>query len=138
MVVVTILALLATVAITAIEPAADQARFDATTRVLSSLDEALLGTDGLKQVDGTPLISGFVADMGRTPVLQGSAINWTFFSPAGFFAPGERTGKFRVGTTELIVDAQGQSRISMEDYAIALVDELETPRHERTQMTAAY
>ena len=71
-------------------------------------------------------------------VLQGSAINWTFFSPAGFFAPGERTGKFRVGTTELIVDAQGQSRISMEDYAIALADELETPRHERSQMTAGY
>jgi putative NADH-flavin reductase len=71
-------------------------------------------------------------------VLKASDINWTYFSPAGFFEPGERTGKFRLGDSSLIVDSQGQSRISMEDYAIALVDELEDPKHERARFTIGY
>ena len=52
--------------------------------------------------------------------LKQSSIDWTYFSPAGFFEPGERTGKFRLGKDYLITDAQGNSRISFEDYAIAL------------------
>jgi uncharacterized protein len=71
-------------------------------------------------------------------MLLASDINWTYFSPAGFFEPGERTGKFRLGKDSLIMDAKGQSRISMEDYAIALVDELEKPMHERTRFTIGY
>jgi putative NADH-flavin reductase len=71
-------------------------------------------------------------------LLQKSTINWTYFSPAGFFVPGERTGKFRLGTNQLIANEQGDSRISLEDYAIALVDELETPRHERARFTIGY
>jgi len=71
-------------------------------------------------------------------LLQKSNINWTYFSPAGFFVPGERTGKFRLGTNQLIANEQGDSRISLEDYAIALVDELETPRHERARFTIGY
>ncbi len=71
-------------------------------------------------------------------LLQASAIDWTYFSPAAFFEPGERTGKFRLGTTNLISDEKGQSRISMEDYAIALVDELEKPAHRRAQFTVGY
>jgi putative NADH-flavin reductase len=67
-----------------------------------------------------------------------SAINWTYFSPAGFFVPGERTGKFRLGTDQLIANAEGDSRISLEDYAIALVDELESPKHERARFTIGY
>ena len=51
--------------------------------------------------------------------LKKSRIDWTYFSPAGFFEPGERTGKFRLGKDDLITDAQGDSRISFEDYAIA-------------------
>jgi uncharacterized protein len=61
--------------------------------------------------------------------LKQSSIDWTYFSPAAFFEPGERTGKFRLGKDDLIADEKGNSRISMEDYAIALVDELERPRH---------
>jgi len=64
-------------------------------------------------------------------VLRASDINWTYLSPAAFFEPGERTGKFRLGTKELIANDKGESRISMEDYAIAMVDEIEKPRHER-------
>ena len=68
-------------------------------------------------------------------VVRRSDINWTYFSPAAYFEPGERTGKFRLGTNELISDAKGESRISMEDYAIAVVDELEKPQHERERFT---
>ena len=70
--------------------------------------------------------------------LKNSDINWTYFSPAGFFEPGQRTGKFRLGTDQLISDAQGNSRISLEDYAIALVDELEKPAHQRARFTIGY
>ena len=71
-------------------------------------------------------------------LLKQSDINWTCFSPAGFFEPGKRTGKFRLDTDKLVADAQGNSRISMEDYAIALVDELEKPAHERARFTIGY
>lgn len=70
--------------------------------------------------------------------LKDSDVNWTYFAPAAFFGPGERTGKFRLGTDTLISDSAGQSRISMEDYAIALVDELEHPQHLRQRFTIAY
>jgi putative NADH-flavin reductase len=71
-------------------------------------------------------------------LLKKSDINWTYFSPAAFFGPGSRTGKFRLDTDKLVADAQGNSRISMEDYAIALVDELEKPAHERSRFTIGY
>jgi uncharacterized protein len=70
--------------------------------------------------------------------LKQSSVNWTYFSPAGFFEPGERTGKFRLGKDDLIADTQGNSRISFEDYAIALVDELENPQHQRERFTIGY
>jgi hypothetical protein len=65
-------------------------------------------------------------------------LHWTYFSPAAFIQPGERTGKFRLGKDELVADAQGQSRISAEDYAIALVDELEKPQHVQQRFTIGY
>ncbi len=71
-------------------------------------------------------------------LVKQSDINWTYFSPAAFFVPGERTGKFRLGTNQLIANEQSDSRISLEDYAIALVDELESPRHERQRFTIGY
>ena len=71
-------------------------------------------------------------------IFEKSDIDWTYFSPAGFFEPGQRTGKFRLGTNQLIANAQGNSSISMEDYAIALVDELEKPAHRRARFTIGY
>lgn len=71
-------------------------------------------------------------------LLKSSDIQWTYFSPAGFFEPGERTGKFRLGKDALIADASGKSRISFEDYAVALVDELEHPAHVRARFTIGY
>jgi hypothetical protein len=71
-------------------------------------------------------------------LLRGSDINWTYFSPAAFFEPGTRTGKFRLGGDSLIADEKGDSRISLEDYAIALVDELERPAHQCSRFTIGY
>ena len=71
-------------------------------------------------------------------LIKKSGIDWTCFSPAAFFGPGQRTAKFRLGKDQLISDAQGNSKISMEDYAIALVDELENPRNERQRFTIGY
>ena len=65
-------------------------------------------------------------------------LDWTFFSPAALIGPGERTGKFRLGTDQLISDAQGKSAISYDDYAIALVDELEKPKHIGGRFTIGY
>jgi putative NADH-flavin reductase len=65
-------------------------------------------------------------------------IDWTFLSPSAEFVPGRRTGQFRLGDDRLLVDASGRSWISMEDFAIALVDELETPKHRRRRFTVGY
>jgi uncharacterized protein len=70
--------------------------------------------------------------------LEASGADWTYFAPAGLFEPGEKTGKFRLGKDDLIVDASGSSRISMEDYAIAAVDELEWPQHRSERFTIGY
>lgn len=71
-------------------------------------------------------------------VLRGSAINWTCLSPAMLIEPGERTGRFRLGGDDLIWAEDGSSRISMEDFAVALVDEAERPAHERARFTVGY
>ena len=70
--------------------------------------------------------------------LKASDINWTFFSPAMSIAPGKKTGKYQLGKDTVIADAKGTSRTSAEDFAHALVNELETPKYERSQMTIGY
>jgi putative NADH-flavin reductase len=72
------------------------------------------------------------------PLLQASNLDWSCLSPAALIQPGVRTGKFRLGGKQLLADAKGDSRISAEDYAVAMVDELEKPAHVRQQFTAAY
>jgi len=65
-------------------------------------------------------------------------IDWTFLSPSADFEPGKRTGKFRTGDNALLTDTDGRSWISMEDFAVAMVDELEHPRHIRQRFTVGY
>ncbi|WP_338765532.1 NAD(P)-dependent oxidoreductase [Massilia sp. METH4] len=65
-------------------------------------------------------------------------LDWTMLSPAAHLEPGTRTGIFRLGTDSLLADASGNSRISLEDYAVAMIDELERPAHSRTRFTVAY
>lgn len=67
-----------------------------------------------------------------------NSFDWVFFSPAGDIFPGERTGKFRLGKDDLIVDKDGKSRISVEDYAVAMLDEIEMPRHHHERFTIGY
>ncbi|WP_332609211.1 NAD(P)-dependent oxidoreductase [Achromobacter sp. ESBL13] len=69
---------------------------------------------------------------------QEKVLNWTFLSPSAMFEPGERTGSFRLGEDHLLADDEGKSWISMEDYAIALADEIETPQHARRRYTVGY
>ena len=65
-------------------------------------------------------------------------IDWIFLSPAANMTPGERTGKFRIGKDDLVVDVNGDSNISVEDYAVAMVDELEQKHHHKERFTIGY
>jgi putative NADH-flavin reductase len=65
-------------------------------------------------------------------------VDWSYVSPGALLEPGERTGRYRLGGDELLVDEQGRSRITMEDFAIAMLDEAENPRHVRRRFTAAH
>ena len=106
------------------------------------------GAGGLNVAPGVTLIdSGFLPDayqpiakahVKALNVLRQSTIDWTYLAPAAYFSPGERTGQFRLGKDDLIADAEQQSRISMEDYAVALVDELEAPKHRKERFAVAY
>ncbi|WP_447979986.1 NAD(P)-dependent oxidoreductase [Candidatus Nitrospira bockiana] len=73
-----------------------------------------------------------------TMLRQEPTLDWSFLAPSANLAPGQRTGKFRLGTDQLLVDAQGQSRISLEDYAMAMIDEVEQPKHIRQRFTVGY
>jgi uncharacterized protein len=65
-------------------------------------------------------------------------VQWSFFSPNGNFSPGKRTGTYRFGTDKIIVDANGRSAISYEDYAAAMIDEIEKPQYINKHFTAGY
>jgi hypothetical protein len=71
-------------------------------------------------------------------VLRTSNRLWTYFSPAEDIAPGERTGRFRIGGDQPVLDADGRSRISVEDAAVALVDEAELPHFIQRRFTIGY
>ena len=68
---------------------------------------------------------------------QESALDWTLLSPAAVIAPGPRTGQFRLGGDQLLTDANGDSKISVADYAVAIMDELEHPAHSRQRFSVA-
>lgn len=99
---------------------------------------------GLRVVDSGVIpdaIMGGVRSLGEfylNTLMEERDIDWVFFSPAGSLEPGECTGKFRLGKDDLIVDAEGNSRISVEDYALAMVDEPEEPAHHRERFTIGY
>lgn len=95
--------------------------------------------DGLKVVDSDVwpkfLVPIALSHMKLLTALKASAVNWTYISPPLMIDLGERTGHYRTGNDELVIDANGKSQISFEDYAIALVDELENPKHERARFS---
>ncbi len=65
-------------------------------------------------------------------------LDWVFLSPSVMITPGQRTGRFRLGKDHVIYDEKGKSHISLEDYAVAMVDELEHPKHHRERFTVGY
>jgi uncharacterized protein len=67
-----------------------------------------------------------------------SGLDWTFLSPAAMLQPGERTGTFRLGGDQVLTDENGECRISIQDYAVAMIDELENPTHTRRRFCVAY
>ena len=67
-----------------------------------------------------------------------STLDWLFVSPAAQLIPGERSGKYRVGADQLLTDGEGNSQISDQDYAVALLDEIETPKHSTKRICVAY
>ena len=71
-------------------------------------------------------------------LLPEKSVDWVFLSPAANMAPGERTGKFRLGKDELIVGESGDSNISVEDFAVAMIDELEQEKHHQERFTLGY
>jgi putative NADH-flavin reductase len=65
-------------------------------------------------------------------------LNWTFLSPSIILEPGKRTGKYRMGGDRVIFDDNNKSSISLEDYAVAMIDELENPKHTGKRFTVGY
>ncbi|MEX0731725.1 MAG: NAD(P)H-binding protein [Aquisalimonadaceae bacterium] len=70
--------------------------------------------------------------------LRETRVDWTYLSPAAMLEPGDRTGRYRLGTDTLVVDESGESRISIEDFAVAMLDEAEAPKHVRRAFTVGY
>lgn len=104
---------------------------------------SLMAAPGLKVID-TP---GF-PDAYRQEAAAGGVfldalraeptLDWTFLSPSAEFVEGERTGKFRLGDDDLLASAEGRSWITFADFAIALLDEFEQPKHSRRRFTVGY
>ena len=79
-----------------------------------------------------------LAHAGALAELRASNLDWTSVSPSALMQPGQRTGTFRLGQDSLLTDSHGESKISAEDFAMAVVDELEKPRHIRQRFTVGY
>jgi uncharacterized protein len=97
---------------------------------------------GVKLIDTPQFPALYKAEAGKgceflDLLRREKTLDWTFLSPSAMFVPGERTGKFRLGKDQLLTNDKGSS-ISFEDYAIALVDELEKPAHSRQRFTVGY
>ena len=73
-----------------------------------------------------------------TMLRQETGLEWSYLSPSADLFPGQRTGKFRLGMDQLLKDVQGESRISVQDYAMAMIDEVEKPNHIRRRFTVGY
>ena len=67
-----------------------------------------------------------------------TALDWRVLSPSADLIPGQRTGKFRIGENKLLRDANGESHISLQDFAMAMLDEVEQPHHLRRRFTVGY
>ena len=105
---------------------------------------SLFISPGIRLIDAGVIPESFqpavraLADVYLIDLMAEKSIDWVFFSPAGILEPGLRTGKFRLGKDDLIVNEKGESKISVQDYAVAMIDELEKPAHHRERFTIGY
>ena len=97
---------------------------------LGSFARAMMPASVEQEIDGHVLTLAFLRTV--------EDVRWTYISPAKKFGPGERTGVFRIGGDQMLLDEKGKSRISMEDFAVALVDEIESAQHTRERISVAY
>jgi uncharacterized protein len=97
---------------------------------------ALLDTPGFPDIYKAEATEG--RDSLNVYRAEAEGLEWTFLSPAAVIQPGERTGAYRTTVDALLTDAEGNSVISTEDYAVALLDELENPRHVGRRFGVAY
>ena len=102
------------------------------------------GTDGKTVIEDSNYLPVSARHIGKASAdqfevcLAETRVDWAYLSPAAQFAPGERTGNYRLGEDELLIDSEGISKISMEDAAVVLLDEAERSRHHQTRFTVAY
>jgi hypothetical protein len=100
---------------------------------------------GVRHVDNPDFVEAYKPEaLGQAEALDvyraadAGELEWTYLSPAATIMPGERTGIFRLDGDQLLRDADGRSEISIEDYAVALLDEVEAPKHTGARFTIAY
>jgi putative NADH-flavin reductase len=103
----------------------------------------LLLPDGSRVIDSEGFPQAYKAEASAgaeflANLRQERDLDWTFVSPSAEFVEGERSGTFRLGQDDLLVSSEGRSWITFADYAIALLDEVETPKHSRQRFTVGY
>ncbi|MFE0014004.1 NAD(P)-dependent oxidoreductase [Mesorhizobium sp. NPDC059054] len=104
---------------------------------------SLLAPDGSQIVDSPEFPAAYkdgarAARDALAELRKESGLEWSFISPAAHIAPGERTGKFRLGSDQPVLDDKGESHVSVEDLAYAILDEAETPKHTGKRFTLGY
>jgi hypothetical protein len=112
-------------------------------RVLAVGGAGTLLVHGVRSMDRVDFPKLYLGGAKATAVVKEllareNELEWTVLCPSTLVTPGERTGRFRLGTNELLIGPDGSSKISLEDYAMAMIDELETPRHVRKAFTVGY
>ncbi|MNV12129.1 NmrA-like family protein [compost metagenome] len=104
---------------------------------------SLLLPDGARVIDSEGFPEAYKAEASAgaeflANLREERDLDWTFLSPSAEFVEGERTGKFRIGQDDLLVSSEGRSWITFADYAIAMLDEVEAPKHSRQRFTVGY
>ncbi|WP_448109159.1 NAD(P)-dependent oxidoreductase [Pseudomonas azerbaijanoccidentalis] len=104
---------------------------------------SLLLPDGTRVIDSAGFPEAYKAEASAGAEFLGTLreekdLDWTFLSPSAEFVEGERTGKFRAGQDDLLVSSEGRSWITFADYAIAMLNEVETPKYSKLRFTVGY
>ena len=121
----------------------DAAKAAGVPRILAVGGAGTLYVNGVRTMDSPSFPKAFEGGAKSTAVVKETLLrerdlDWTVLCPPMSIAPGQRTGKFRLGLDDLLVAADGSSHISVEDYATAMIDELEQPKHGKRRFTVAY